>query len=93
MVSLHIRELPMYLFGPWHEPFGDSALFSRRPTQQRHIPSQLPHITIQCPVYNESLADVIIPTVESLKVGRPFSSQNSYWTPDLNNAFQERLPS
>jgi hypothetical protein len=33
-----------------------------------NIAGQLLHITIQCPVYNESLAGVIIPTVESLKV-------------------------
>ena len=34
----------------------------------RRITGDLPHITIQCPVYKESLAGVIDPTVQSLKV-------------------------
>ena len=32
------------------------------------ISGNLPHITIQCPVYMESLAGVIDPTVKSLKI-------------------------
>ena len=35
---------------------------------ERHITGELPHITIQCPVYKESLAGVIDPTVQSLKL-------------------------
>jgi len=35
---------------------------------ERRITGELPHITIQCPVYKESLAGVIDPTVQSLKV-------------------------
>ncbi|KAK3673206.1 hypothetical protein LTR78_007046 [Recurvomyces mirabilis] len=39
-----------------------SAMLPRRLTQQ-----ELPHVTIQCPVYKEGLAGVIMPTVRSIK--------------------------
>ena len=29
--------------------------------------TQLPHVTIQCPVYKEGLASVIVPTIRSIK--------------------------
>src|SRR5277367_5299573 len=35
---------------------------------ERRITGELPHITIQCPVYKESLAGVVDPTVQSLKI-------------------------
>lgn len=34
---------------------------------ERYVATDLPHITIQCPVYKESLAGVIDPTIQSLK--------------------------
>jgi hypothetical protein len=36
-----------------------------KPRRLEHRP--LPHVTIQCPVYKESLASVIAPTVKSIK--------------------------
>lgn len=45
----------------------DSKLFSGIPPEQR-IVRNLPHITIQCPVYKESLDGVIDPTIQSLKI-------------------------
>lgn len=44
-----------------------SRLFSGEPAD-RSISGNLPHITVQCPVYMESLAGVIDPTVKSLKI-------------------------
>lgn len=43
-----------------------TLLFEKRP--QRRITGNLPHITIQCPVYKESLASVIDPTIQSLEI-------------------------
>ena len=44
----------------------NSRPFTRK--SERRITRELPHITIQCPVYTESLAGVIDPTVQSLKI-------------------------
>jgi len=43
-----------------------TLLPGRRP--ERRITGKLGHITIQCPVYKESLAGVIDPTIQSLKI-------------------------
>jgi len=57
----------LHIFSPYREAFGNSKFFSGRPPERR-ITEKLPHITIQCPIYNESLTGVIVPTVQSLKV-------------------------
>lgn len=52
--------------GPIGHMFENSRHYScKKPIS---IKENLPHITIQCPVYKEDLEDVIIPTVTSLKV-------------------------
>lgn len=52
--------------GPIGHMFENSRHYScKKPIS---IKEDLPHITIQCPVYKEDLEDVIIPTVNSLKV-------------------------
>jgi hypothetical protein len=56
-----------YIVGPSSQAFSNSLYFSGKPPARR-ITGELPHITIQCPVYKESLAGVIDPTVQSLKV-------------------------
>lgn len=57
----------VYILGPSSQTFGNSMFFSGRAPERRAI-RELPHITIQCPVYKESLAGVIDPTIQSLKV-------------------------
>jgi hypothetical protein len=57
----------LYIFGPSSQVFGNSLFFSGR-APERRLTGDLPHVTIQCPVYKESLAGVIDPTVQSLKV-------------------------
>lgn len=53
------------MVGPISQLHGNSRYYSgSRPDCK--IP-QLPHITIQCPVYKEDLWDVIDPTVETLR--------------------------
>jgi hypothetical protein len=56
----------MYIFGPSSQVFVNSMFFSGR-APARRLTGQLPHITIQCPVYKESLTGVIDPTIQSLK--------------------------
>ena len=34
---------------------------------ERRVTGRLPHITVQCPVYKESLANVIDPTMQSVR--------------------------
>lgn len=53
-------------FGPIGHMFENSKHYSCKPPIR--IKEDLPHITIQCPVYKEDLKDVIIPTIDSLKV-------------------------
>lgn len=52
--------------GPIGHMFENSKHYSCIPPVR--ITENLPHITIQCPVYKEDLKDVIIPTIESLKL-------------------------
>jgi hypothetical protein len=54
------------MFGPIQHLTKNSKFFSA--TRSPRISGQsLPHITIQCPVYKESLAAVIAPTIKSVK--------------------------
>lgn len=54
----------------------NSRLFLGNPPERRII-GDLPHITIQCPIYMESLAGVIDPTIKSLKIAiSTYESQN-----------------
>lgn len=52
--------------GPVSQLFRNSKFYSCIPPKR--IKKDFPHITIQCPVYKEDLQDVIVPTVQSLKV-------------------------
>ncbi|KAF2088052.1 hypothetical protein K490DRAFT_65333 [Saccharata proteae CBS 121410] len=55
------------LFGPLSGVQGNSTFYSAKaPKLGRHPDYELPHVTIQMPVYKEGLKGVIIPTVESL---------------------------
>jgi cellulose synthase/poly-beta-1,6-N-acetylglucosamine synthase-like glycosyltransferase len=55
------------LFGPLTYVRGNSRFYSAKPPKRGRYPNlELPHITIQMPVYKEGLKGVIIPTVESL---------------------------
>ncbi|KAK0664079.1 hypothetical protein DIS24_g683 [Lasiodiplodia hormozganensis] len=55
------------LFGPLSGVQGNSMFYSAKaPKLGRHADYDLPHVTIQMPVYKEGLKGVIIPTVESL---------------------------
>lgn len=52
--------------GPVAQLFQNSKFYSCQPSKR--ITKDFPHITIQCPVYKEDLEDVIVPTVQSLRV-------------------------
>ncbi|KAF2643362.1 hypothetical protein P280DRAFT_250925 [Massarina eburnea CBS 473.64] len=55
------------LFGPLSALQGNSLYYSgKAPKRARHVNYELPHVTIQMPVYKEGLKGVIIPTVTSL---------------------------
>jgi len=54
------------LFGPVRQMTVNSKFYSARPPPRLLTPN-LPHITIQCPVYKEGLASVIAPTAKSIK--------------------------
>ena len=55
------------LFGPLSGIAGNSKFYSgKAPKPARHVDLQLPHVTIQMPVYKEGLKGVIIPTVTSV---------------------------
>ncbi|ODQ49725.1 hypothetical protein SAICODRAFT_62809 [Saitoella complicata NRRL Y-17804] len=54
------------IFGPVGMAFRNSFAYSAIPPKR--MTGVLPQITIQCPVYKESLADVIEPTITSVKV-------------------------
>ena len=54
------------VIGPIGHMFVNSKHYSCKPPVR--IKENFPHITIQCPVYKEDLKEVIIPTVESLKI-------------------------
>ncbi|RQM04970.1 hypothetical protein DH86_00003694 [Scytalidium sp. 3C] len=53
------------LFGPVRQLAINSKYYSAVPPPR--LQGQLPHITIQCPVYKEGLSSVIAPTVKSIK--------------------------
>ncbi|GAO51991.1 hypothetical protein G7K_6079-t1 [Saitoella complicata NRRL Y-17804] len=56
----------LQIFGPIQQMNINSKYYSGiRPRRLKDVP--LPHITIQCPVYKESLTTVIDPTVRSVK--------------------------
>ena len=52
--------------GPVQQLKRNSRYFSAKP-QPRTLCGSLPHVTIQCPVYKESLKNVISPTIRSIK--------------------------
>jgi cellulose synthase/poly-beta-1,6-N-acetylglucosamine synthase-like glycosyltransferase len=54
------------IFGPVRQLTINSKFYSARPPPRLQS-SILPHITVQCPVYKESLNAVIAPTVKSIK--------------------------
>jgi len=54
------------ILGPISQLHGNSKFFSAKTSPRIHG-TQLPHVTIQCPVYKEGLEGVILPTVRSIK--------------------------
>ncbi|KAF2149500.1 hypothetical protein K461DRAFT_231277 [Myriangium duriaei CBS 260.36] len=54
------------IIGPIKQVTGNSKFYSAL-LPRRLIGRELPHVTIQCPVYKEGLDSVIAPTVKSLK--------------------------
>lgn len=54
------------IFGPIRQLTINSKFYSARPPPRLQT-TVLPHITVQCPVYKESLGAVIAPTVKSIK--------------------------
>ena len=64
--SIVVVSYVFYVFGPSSQAFGNSMFYSGKPPERR-LTGVLPHITVQCPVYKESLAGVIDPTIQSLK--------------------------
>ncbi|KAK8043378.1 hypothetical protein PG993_005808 [Apiospora rasikravindrae] len=54
------------IFGPIRQLTINSKFFSARPPPRLHS-DNLPHLTVQCPVYKEGLQGVIAPTVKSIK--------------------------
>ncbi|EJD00575.1 uncharacterized protein FOMMEDRAFT_112123 [Fomitiporia mediterranea MF3/22] len=57
-----------YLIGPVAQFHENSKYYSAiAPKPNKHVDNHLPHITIQMPVYKESLKETITPSVESLK--------------------------
>jgi hypothetical protein len=58
----------MQMIGPISQMQTNSKFYSANPPKRlRREDGQLPHITIQCPVYKEGLTSVIAPTVKSVK--------------------------
>lgn len=55
------------MFGPISQLDGNSRTYSGSKPKNVIRASELPHITIQCPVYRESIWDVINPTVETVR--------------------------
>ncbi|KAF8589553.1 hypothetical protein K439DRAFT_1332481 [Ramaria rubella] len=61
-------QLPPTSIGPVSQSHENSKYYSAvRPVPNRAVDESLPHITIQMPVYKESLEQTITPSVESLK--------------------------
>lgn len=63
--ALMLVVIMIHFFGPVSQLFQNSKFYSCIPP--RRITRDFPHITIQCPVYKEDLAEVIVPTVRSLR--------------------------
>ncbi|KAK7203186.1 putative glycosyltransferase family 2 protein [Myxozyma melibiosi] len=62
-----IAGVVVQFFGPVSQMRSNSLTFSAiRPPRLSASKIRLPHITIQCPVYKESLAGVINPTIQSI---------------------------
>ena len=56
------------IFGPTSQVENNSKCYSaQRPRRLRREVEDLPHITVQCPVYKEGLVSVIQPTILSIK--------------------------
>ena len=53
------------IFGPIRQVTSNSRYFSG--IAPKRTMGELAHVTVQLPVYKESLEDVIMPTIESLK--------------------------
>ncbi|KAF8154693.1 glycosyl transferase family group 2-domain-containing protein [Crassisporium funariophilum] len=66
--ALQIVQNVSMMIGPiahWHE---NSKYYSaNRPRANKEVDNNLPHITIQMPVYKESLETVLAPSIQSLK--------------------------
>ena len=54
------------MFGPTQQMHSNSRFYSNNKSPRLKT-DDLPHVTIQCPVYKESLSEVIMPTVQSVK--------------------------
>ncbi|KAL5611383.1 uncharacterized protein BROUX77_001539 [Berkeleyomyces rouxiae] len=54
------------IFGPIRQLSINSKFYSARPPTRLRT-AELPHVTVQCPVYKEGLNGVIAPTVKSIK--------------------------
>ena len=54
------------MIGPTQQMRSNSRFYSNNKSPRLKT-DQLPHVTIQCPVYKEGLAAVIMPTVQSIK--------------------------
>ena len=55
--------------GPTSQTEENSRFYSgKAPNRARFSTEPLPHVTIQCPVFKESLQSVIMPTIQSLKI-------------------------
>lgn len=55
------------LLGPVGQCHANSAYYSAKPPPRVKRPEALPHVTIQCPIFTESLETVVGPTIMSLK--------------------------
>lgn len=56
----------LFLHILFHQTFQTNEAIGKAPKRLRHQDYELPHVTIQMPVYKEGLKGVIIPTVTSL---------------------------
>ncbi|KAH8116831.1 glycosyl transferase family group 2-domain-containing protein [Phellopilus nigrolimitatus] len=66
--SLQVITNLTYVLGPVAQFHENSRYYSSiAPKANKHVDDALPHITIQMPVYKESLKETITPSVESLK--------------------------
>ena len=54
------------MFGPTQQMRSNSRFYSNNRSPRLRT-DELPHVTIQCPVYKEGLSEVIRPTIQSVK--------------------------